>query len=91
MPIEENKAQKQLVSNQPGPDKTAEDREKLRALDKAISELPQKLKSPLLLTALEGLSQIETGQLLGISAKAVETKVYRARKLLLEKMNKMGF
>jgi RNA polymerase sigma-70 factor (ECF subfamily) len=71
--------------------KTAEDREKLRALDKAISELPQKLKSPLLLTALEGLSQIETGQLLGISAKAVETKVYRARKLLLEKMNKMGF
>jgi RNA polymerase sigma factor (sigma-70 family) len=91
VPVEENKGQKQLISNQRGPDKTAEDREKLKAIDKAISELPQELKSPLLLTALEGLSQIETGQLLGISAKAVETKVYRARKLLLAKMKKMGF
>jgi RNA polymerase sigma-70 factor (ECF subfamily) len=91
VPVEENKGQKQLILNQRGPDKTAEDREKLRAVEKAIAELPQELKSPLVLTALEGLSQIEAGQLLGISAKAVETKVYRARKLLLEKMNKMGF
>jgi RNA polymerase sigma factor (sigma-70 family) len=91
VPVEEDEGQKHLISNQRGPDKAADDREKLRALDKAISELPQELKSPLLLTALEGLSQIETGQLLGISAKAVEAKVYRARKLLLEKMNKMGF
>jgi RNA polymerase sigma factor CnrH len=33
----------------------------------------------LLLTALEGLSQEEAGKLLGVSAKAIETKVYRAR------------
>jgi RNA polymerase sigma factor (sigma-70 family) len=71
--------------------KRAQDREKLRALDKAIGELPQQLKSPLILTALEGLSQAETGQLLGISPKAVETKVYRGRKFLLEKMDKAGF
>ena len=91
MPAEENEGQKELLSNQRGPDKTAQDREKLRALDKSIGELPQELKSPLILTALEGLSQAETGQLLGISPKAVETKVYRARKFLLEKMDKAGF
>jgi DNA-directed RNA polymerase specialized sigma24 family protein len=34
---------------------------------------------PLLLTTLEGLSQEEAGKLLGISAKAIETKIYRAR------------
>jgi len=82
---------RQLRSNQPGPDKAAENREKLRALDQAISELPEELKSPLILTVLEGLSQIEAGELLGVSAKAVETRVYRGRKLLLEKMNKVGF
>jgi len=71
--------------------KRAQVRKKLRVLDKAIGELPQQLKSPLILTALEGLSQAETGQLLGISPKAVETKVYRARKFLLEKMDKAGF
>jgi RNA polymerase sigma-70 factor (ECF subfamily) len=86
-----SEGEQQLMSVQPSPDKMAEDREKLRALNDAINELPQDLKSPLLLTVLEGLSHIETGRLLGISAKAVETKVYRARKRLLERMSKSGF
>ena len=68
-----------------------EHREKFTVLGKAISELPQSLRSPLILTALEGRSHLETGELLGISPKAVEMKVYRARKLLLGKMRKMGF
>ena len=61
------------------------------AVEKSINELPQDLKNPLILTALEGRSHAETGELLGISPKAVEMKVYRARKLLLEKMGEMGF
>jgi len=89
--VEENEGQRPLISNQLGPDKQTQDREKLRAVVKAISELPQDIKSPLILTALEGRSHADTGELLGISAKAVEMKVYRARKLLLEKMGEMGF
>jgi len=58
---------------------------------KAISELPQNLKNPLILTALEGRSYAHTGELLGISSKAVEMKVYRARKLLLKKMGEKAF
>jgi Sigma-70, region 4/Aspartyl protease len=65
--------------------------EKLRAVEKAIAELPQELKSPLILTALEDRSYAETAELLGISPKAVEMKVYRARKLLLGKLNELGF
>ncbi|OYX47875.1 MAG: hypothetical protein B7Y90_12345 [Alphaproteobacteria bacterium 32-64-14] len=57
-------------------------------LDRAIAALPTQLKEPLLLTALEGLSQIAAGQALGISAKAVETRVYRARKLLAEALRR---
>ncbi|MEQ1607931.1 MAG: RNA polymerase sigma factor [Hyphomonadaceae bacterium] len=53
-------------------------------LDRAIALLPSQLKEPLLLTAFEGLSQEDAGQALGITAKAVETRVYRARKLLAE-------
>jgi DNA-directed RNA polymerase specialized sigma24 family protein len=45
----------------------------------------------LILTALEDRSYAETAELLGISPKAVEMKVYRARKLLLGKMNELGF
>jgi RNA polymerase sigma-70 factor (ECF subfamily) len=59
----------------------------LRRLDRALASLPAQLKEPLLLTAFEGLSHRDAGQVLGISTKAVETRIYRARKLLAEAMN----
>ena len=54
----------------------------LGALDRAVAALPRALKEPLILTALEGLSQAEAGSRLGISTKAVETRVARARRKL---------
>ena len=57
-----------------------------RRLDRAIAALPANLKQALLLTAFEGFSHEEAAQALGISAKAVETRVYRARHLLSERL-----
>ncbi|MDP3853344.1 RNA polymerase sigma factor [Phenylobacterium sp.] len=54
------------------------------ALDAAIAKLPAKLKEPLILTYFEELSQQEAGRLLGVSAKTVETRVYRARQKLAQ-------
>ena len=88
---DENEAQTLFSSNRRTPDKQTQACERLLAVEKTINELPQDLKNPLILTALEGRSHAETGGLLGISPKAVEMKVYRARKLLLEKMGEMGF
>jgi len=62
----------------------------LTRLDRAIAALPGQLKEPLLLTAFEGLSQAAAGEALGISAKAVETRVYRARKQLAEALKADG-
>lgn len=56
--------------------------ESLTQLERAIASLPAGLKEPLLLTALEGLSHAEAGAMLGLSAKAIEVRVYRARKAL---------
>ncbi len=56
--------------------------QQLVALDGAIATLPRALKEPLLLTAFEGLSQAEAGRALGLSVKAIETRVYRARRAL---------
>lgn len=66
------------------------DEEALSRLDRAIAALPGQLKEPLLLTVFEGMSQAEAGHALGISAKAVETRVYRARKLLAETLRAAG-
>jgi RNA polymerase sigma-70 factor (ECF subfamily) len=57
-------------------------------LDVAIAALPVQLKEPLLLTAFEGMSQQETADALGLTVKAIETRVYRARKLLAEALTK---
>jgi RNA polymerase sigma factor (sigma-70 family) len=76
----------------PGVDSEAAliERERLSALDRAISQLPAKLKEPLLLTAFEGRSQKEAGEILGVSVKTVETRVYRARKILTEHLAAVG-
>jgi RNA polymerase sigma factor (sigma-70 family) len=80
-----------LLATEGRPDQKTDRLEELNALEKAISELPEDLKSAFILTALEDRPQAQTAVLLGISLKAVEMRVYRARKLLLEKMSKMGF
>ncbi|MBS0657777.1 MAG: RNA polymerase sigma factor [Verrucomicrobia bacterium] len=51
----------------------------LAQLRQAISRLPPALREPLVLFTLEERSQQECAELLGISAKAVEMKVRRAR------------
>jgi RNA polymerase sigma-70 factor (ECF subfamily) len=60
----------------------------LGALDQAIAALPPALKEPLILTVLEGLPQKEAAALLGLTAKAVEVRVYRAKRQLAERLDR---
>ena len=68
------------------PDHGAQD-QALKRLETAIQELPRALKEPLVLTMLEGLSHKEAGELLKLNAKAIETRVYRAKKQLATKLD----
>lgn len=56
--------------------------QQVAALDRAIARLPARLKEALILTAFDGRSQKEAAGILGVSEKTIETRVYRARKLL---------
>ncbi|CAN5750707.1 sigma-70 family RNA polymerase sigma factor [soil metagenome] len=72
----------ELPSKEPTPVEIAECDEQVKAVETAIDQLPHDLKTALTLTALEGLSHIETAQRLGTTPKTIETRVYRARKRL---------
>jgi RNA polymerase sigma factor CnrH len=61
------------------PEATLTMREALARLDTAIASLPSRLREPLILTVFENLSHREAAQILRISEKAVETRVYRAK------------
>lgn len=68
-------------------DDAAGDRQELDRVRRAIADLPAALKEPLVLHTIEGLSQADTAAVLAISEKAVETRLYRARAKLREKLD----
>lgn len=61
-------------------------RQELRALLAHIERLPAALREAFILYAIEERPQNECAQLLKISAKAVETRVYRARRELAKSL-----
>lgn len=67
------------------PPPAASDREDdLAKLDEAIAALPANLKEPLLLALTDDMSHRDIGETLGLSAKAVEVRIYRAKKALAQ-------
>lgn len=61
-------------------------RERVQAVQQAVSELPEEMREALILSVWHEMSQAEIAQVQGTSEKAVELRVYRARKLLREKL-----
>jgi RNA polymerase sigma factor (sigma-70 family) len=68
----------------PTPEARLDDQRRAEALGRALSDLPDILKAPLLLATLEGRSHAEIASILHVTPKAVETRIARARKKLTE-------
>jgi RNA polymerase sigma-70 factor, ECF subfamily len=64
------------------PRETLETNERVAVIQGAVAALPEELRVPLLLAEYEELPQAEIAQILSCSVKAVETRIYRARKQL---------
>jgi RNA polymerase sigma factor (sigma-70 family) len=78
-----------LLPNQSSPVNEVQEAEEAIVLHAAIASLPPDLKSAIILFSLEGHSQHEAAEILGCSAKAVETRVYRAKKLLKVRLEEL--
>ena len=57
-------------------------------LQNLINDLPIKLKTPFVLHVLEEHSQRACADMLGVSEKTIETRIYRARKRLQAQLSK---
>lgn len=68
-----------VASDGPAPDIEAADRVELARVRAAMAALPQNLREVLVLRGVEELSQAETADMLKVSEKTVETRLYRAR------------
>ena len=70
----------------PTPEEAVQSQAELARIHAAIAALPGNLKDVLVLRGIEGISQAEAAQILGVSEKAVETRLYRARNKLAEQL-----
>ncbi len=75
-----------VSSNAPLPEAEVGDRIELARVTESIMRLPEKLREVLVLCTIEALSQAEAAQTLGVTEKTVETRLYRARRQLTERL-----
>jgi RNA polymerase sigma-70 factor (ECF subfamily) len=69
------------------PDEQLLTTEARREMDRAISELPDTLRSVFVLRDIQGLSGAETAEILGITVQAVKTRLHRARLWLRDRLS----
>ncbi len=85
------RAERELPSDTPTPAEEAVLNEKMRVLEKGMQQLPPDLRTALILAVFEQRSHQECADLLDTTAKTIETRVHRARKLLLSWMSDAGY
>ncbi|MFE8585545.1 RNA polymerase sigma factor [Sphingomonas sp. NCPPB 2930] len=76
LPVEAAEA---VADDRIGGEAAAIERDSLARTLAALDTLPEALRAPLILCAIEGLSQAEAAEALGLSVKAVELRIRRAR------------
>ena len=79
-----------LASEAETPEERAEAGERAEAVRKAVGSLPEDLRQPLILSVYEERPQAEIAAILKCSVKAVETRLYRARQQLRERLGELA-
>ncbi len=67
----------------PSPEQNALDADQSRRLDREIGRLPEKLRQAFVLAGFGDVTAREAAEVLGVSLKTVEMRLYRARALLI--------
>jgi RNA polymerase sigma-70 factor, ECF subfamily len=72
------------------PQQALENKELREALDHAINKLPKKYRMTLVLRDMEGLSTDEAAAIMGLSARAVKSRLHRARLVVRRELSARG-
>ena len=75
-----------LPASGPSPDEQLQSQERAAAVREAIAALPDDLRQPLILAVYQEMPQAEIAAILRCSIKAVETRIYRARQHLRQRL-----
>jgi RNA polymerase sigma-70 factor (ECF subfamily) len=73
-----------------GPEAEALDADRSRSVQEAVATLPEAYSVPLVLRYSEGMSYAEIAEVLDITIPAVKSRLFRARKMLGERLEEVG-
>jgi RNA polymerase sigma-70 factor (ECF subfamily) len=73
-----------LVSSEADPERAMAQRQILNLVERATDDLPEIYRTVFVARVIEGLSMEETADLLGIKPETVKTRLFRARRLVRE-------
>ena len=90
MQMRSQTAEAETFAAEPSTESLVIDKERLQDLGRALDELTPALRAPLILTTLEELPQSTVAHALGLTRKAVEMRVRRARRDLACLMSACG-
>jgi RNA polymerase sigma-70 factor, ECF subfamily len=76
----------EVVSSETPADQTIQETQVGALIGRLIAGLPEKLRAPLLLSAIEEMTPREVAAALNINEAAVRSRVFRARQMLKEKL-----
>jgi RNA polymerase sigma-70 factor (ECF subfamily) len=77
-----------LVSIEADPERTMAQRQILNLVERATDDLPEIYRTVFVARVIEGLSMEETSDLLGIKPETVKTRLFRARRLVRDAIEK---
>jgi RNA polymerase sigma-70 factor (ECF subfamily) len=75
-----------ILARQGQADRTVERNELMRAIEAAVGKLPPEQRAAFVMAEYEGFSHAEIGEVLDVSAKSVESHIYRARQTLRDEL-----
>ena len=77
----------EMASDEPDAEHLAIHRQRVEQVHKLIAALPEELRYPLVLSAIEELNSRQIAEMLGIPESSVRGRVFRARQMLKEKLS----
>jgi len=90
VPTSEGEFRLQIPVDGLTPEQALENKELREALEQAINKLPKKYRMALVLRDMEGLSAGETGAIMGLSERAVKSRLHRARLFVRRELSAGG-
>ena len=90
VPNSEGEFRLQIPIDGLSPQQALENKELRQALEQAINKLPKKYRMALVLRDMEGLSAGEAGAIMGLSERALKTRLHRARLFVRRELSARG-